>query len=206
MSAQTTPRYEDVLVRQREGVTTYAGYFFDECVDRLSSPIEKVFLGEMLSHWWIDAHGGDERTFDRAYTEVQVAGLMPWINKPRMDDGVMTFVQRMHREDHFPIAITQPGMEWGDSHIVPDFAFILPGEHATRIIVELDGHDFHERTPEQAQKDKSRDRELQAKGWHVLRFTGREVLRDPWLCLNEVETLLRAKAVLARQKEREAEK
>ncbi len=47
------------------------------------------------------------------------------------------------------------------------------------IVIEVDGHEFHERTKEQAQRDKSRDRALTGAGYRVLRFTGSEVFRDP---------------------------
>lgn len=49
------------------------------------------------------------------------------------------------------------------------------GSACTRLVIEVDGHDFHERTKEQAQRDKKRDRDLQAAGFTVFRFTGREV-------------------------------
>lgn len=48
--------------------------------------------------------------------------------------------------------------------------------------VELDGHDYHERTKEQAEKDRSRDRWFSMHGLRVIRFTGREVWRDPSGC------------------------
>lgn len=48
--------------------------------------------------------------------------------------------------------------------------------------VECDGHEFHERTKEQAQRDKERDRYLQSLGLMVLRFTGSEIWRDPIGC------------------------
>ena len=51
----------------------------------------------------------------------------------------------------------------------------IVGSACTRLVVEVDGHDFHERTKEQAQRDKTRDRDLQAAGFIVFRFTGREV-------------------------------
>lgn len=51
-----------------------------------------------------------------------------------------------------------------------------------RVVVECDGHDFHERTKEQAERDKRRDRELTAMGLTVLRFTGREIWRSPVDC------------------------
>ena len=55
-----------------------------------------------------------------------------------------------------------------------------------KVIIECDGHDFHERTKEQAQRDKQRDRDLQAAGYAVLRFTGSEIYRDPIKCAVEV--------------------
>ncbi|MBN9472284.1 MAG: DUF559 domain-containing protein [Bosea sp.] len=55
-----------------------------------------------------------------------------------------------------------------------------------RAIVECDGHEFHERTKEQAAKDRSRDREAQLAGLHVFRFTGSEIWRDPWACASQV--------------------
>jgi very-short-patch-repair endonuclease len=67
---------------------------------------------------------------------------------------------------------------WIDAHADPA---------SKKIIVECDGHDFHERTKEQAARDRSRDRSLQSAGYHVLRFTGSEIYRDPTRCA--VETL-----------------
>ena len=49
-----------------------------------------------------------------------------------------------------------------------------------QLIVECDGHDFHERTKEQAAKDKARDRQAQLAGYTVFRYTGSELWRDPW--------------------------
>jgi len=53
------------------------------------------------------------------------------------------------------------------------------------VVIEVDGHDFHERTKEQAQRDKARDRELQDRGFRVFRFTGSEVWRDPFSCAQD---------------------
>ena len=55
-----------------------------------------------------------------------------------------------------------------------------------RLVVECDGHDFHERTKEQAAKDRSRDRALNSEGYDVFRFTGSELWRDPWGCAEQV--------------------
>lgn len=58
-------------------------------------------------------------------------------------------------------------------------------ERWTYVAIECDGHDFHEKTKEQAQRDKRRDRDLQRLGWRVVRFTGSEICRDPRLAAYE---------------------
>lgn len=58
------------------------------------------------------------------------------------------------------------------------------------IVVECDGHNFHERTKEQAAKDKSRDRYLSAHVGRVVRFTGSELFRNPQGCLVEAIKIL----------------
>lgn len=63
-----------------------------------------------------------------------------------------------------------------------------------RVVVELDGHEWHERTPEQVERDHKRDRQLIACGYTVLRFSGREVIRDPRACAEEALTISRALA------------
>jgi len=51
--------------------------------------------------------------------------------------------------------------------------------------IEIDGHEWHERNKEQAQRDKSRERFLVANGWKILRFTGSEVFKDSGKCVTE---------------------
>lgn len=60
----------------------------------------------------------------------------------------------------------------------------IPGgvDREARLIVECDGHDFHEKTKEQAGRDKARDRELQSLGVPIFHFTGSEIWRDPIGC------------------------
>ncbi|MHA6684475.1 endonuclease domain-containing protein [Mesorhizobium sp. A556] len=67
-----------------------------------------------------------------------------------------------------------------------DFALFNRAEPSVKIAIECDGHNFHERTKEQAQRDKSRDRALQTAGYKVLRFTGSEIYRKPMDCAHEV--------------------
>lgn len=54
------------------------------------------------------------------------------------------------------------------------------------LVIECDGHDFHERTKEQAARDRSRDRAVTLNRRTIMRFTGSELWRDPMGCALEV--------------------
>jgi hypothetical protein len=58
---------------------------------------------------------------------------------------------------------------------------------AARLIVELDGRAFHDAT-DSFEADRARDRQLAAKGWHVIRITWRQLQDTP----DEVEADLRS--------------
>jgi very-short-patch-repair endonuclease len=57
------------------------------------------------------------------------------------------------------------------------------------IVVECDGHDFHEKTKDQVRRDKSRDRWIQAQGYPVMRFSGSEIYRNSETCCREIGDL-----------------
>jgi len=63
-----------------------------------------------------------------------------------------------------------------------DFVLSCPSITKKKAIIECDGHEFHERTKEQAARDRSRDRAAQAAGHMMLRYTGSEIYRDPLGC------------------------
>lgn len=73
----------------------------------------------------------------------------------------------------------------------PDFAVVSYFEKDCDtlpwlLLVEADGHNFHERTKEQAARDRSRDRFFASRGAVVLRFTGSEIYADADGCACEV--------------------
>jgi hypothetical protein len=53
------------------------------------------------------------------------------------------------------------------------------------LVVECDGAEYHS-SPDQVQRDKRRDRWCAARGFHVMRFSGSEINRDPRGCASEV--------------------
>lgn len=59
------------------------------------------------------------------------------------------------------------------------------------LVIECDGHDYHERTKEQAAYDKRRDRFFVAEGLTVLHFTGSEIFNNPRKCAEEILGLVR---------------
>ena len=58
------------------------------------------------------------------------------------------------------------------------------------IVLECDGHDHHERTKQQAARDRRRDRWMITQGITVLRFTGSEIWADPIACASNVQTVV----------------
>jgi len=67
------------------------------------------------------------------------------------------------------------------------------GSHQqTSIIVECDGHEWHEKTKAQAQKDKERERVLNSHVAKVIRFTGSEINARPIACFQSAMLILEA--------------
>lgn len=64
-----------------------------------------------------------------------------------------------------------------------------------QFVIECDGHDFHDRTKEQAAKDRRRDRYFAKQGIMVIRFTGSEITQDPSWCAREIENIIRTNVV-----------
>lgn len=133
--------------------------YFDKVLDYAGteSPIERLLMATLLSFGWRCATSTDSGI------DLYVAhyGVNP---------------QAAFVLNNRSILVPQLDETTGGRSIRIDFAFILLQE---KLAVEVDGHDFHERTKEQAERDRSRDRAMIADGWTVLRFTGREVFRNP---------------------------
>jgi very-short-patch-repair endonuclease len=82
--------------------------------------------------------------------------------------------------------LIHPQYEWESYRI--DFAF--DAAWGKTVFVECDGHDFHERTKEQAERDRAKDRRIQEAGITIFRFTGSEIYRDPANCAEQVINFL----------------
>ena len=147
------------------------------------SPIEELFLMQGLR----DGRLSSERWFD--------AAVFP----KKMDVGVSRARLQLLYESQYD---GWTGAFWTQAQIGAarvDFAILpmLDGSPSPqvmcRIAVELDGHDFHERTKEQAKRDKGRDRRLHIDGWTVVRFSGSEVHDDAAGCWSQLDELVHSR-------------
>lgn len=55
-------------------------------------------------------------------------------------------------------------------------------DNPLRLIIECDGHEFHEKTKEQVIQRNERDLALKMAGYDILHFSGSEIYRNPYEC------------------------
>lgn len=60
-----------------------------------------------------------------------------------------------------------------------------------RLVVECDGHEFHQKTKEQASHDYERENILKLSGYDVIRFTGTQIYKDRCGCADKVIEYIR---------------
>lgn len=90
----------------------------------------------------------------------------------------IAILQCMRVRDFVGLMNSQLNIQYSFKEYYADILFTyLPTD--TKIVIECDGHDFHEKTKEQASRDKRRDREFQTAGFIVLRYSGSDIVNDP---------------------------
>lgn len=146
------------------------GVHEDSCLGE--TPIERLFYTALKVRVWLGASEythlidvADINAEKRAFSDPEAVARPTLIIRPQAQlDG------------------------WRVDFLIHAFDFArLGGRQRWRpLIVECDGHDFHERTKAQAARDRSRDREFQLLDYSVLRFTGSELYRDAWACAAQV--------------------
>ena len=148
-----------------------------EAFDFCESPLEKVFFLEYVA------------LYDTQY------GWTP-DERPVFVHEVKASAARGRERDYNVFLIPQAAIKIIDKTYRADFLIQIEAwvDRSTRvfgkIVVEIDGHNFHERTKEQAAHDRSRDRALMAAGYKVVRFTGSEIYKDPIGSLYELSTFI----------------
>jgi len=150
----------------------------EQVIENLSASVRERFDLECCIDkfnrlcWICDCESPIEQYFAYALEEKQLRNWMYF--NPRID-----FIEMN----------TQETIVISNSKYRVDFLLSVwyPEKHSGKnFVIECDGHDFHEKTKEQAQKDKKRDRELVSSGYVVLRFTGSEIIKSPHRCVLDV--------------------
>lgn len=62
---------------------------------------------------------------------------------------------------------------------------IAPEDQFGPVVLELDGHAFHDKDKHQRSYEKARDRYLVKQGYRVLHYTGSDVVKDPFAVAHE---------------------
>lgn len=65
-----------------------------------------------------------------------------------------------------------------------------------KVVVECDGHNFHDRSEPERRAEKQRDRFFQKNGYRVFHFTGSEIIKNPFFCASEVLEFLTGRNLL----------
>ena len=60
-----------------------------------------------------------------------------------------------------------------------------------KLVIECDGHEFHEKTKEQVQKRNERDLELKRLGYDVIHYSGSQIYKNSMKCAKEVFEYIR---------------
>lgn len=158
---------------------------------------------ELLLEQLFEHHSGDwEWLMDSAPGDSKIEKLLFRALAVKADSGACEFdellvardaddEQRLKNETSHQASlrmIVRPQAEVGGRRV--DFlisVFDYRGEPRWRsLIIECDGHNYHERTKEQAARDRRKDRAATLHGYDFFRFTGSEIWRDPWGCATQI--------------------
>lgn len=73
----------------------------------------------------------------------------------------------------------------------PNSNYNLLIQEIPKYVIEIDGH-WHEKTPEQVEQDKQRERLIQMSGFKMFRFTGKEIVNQPLEVISNFYEYVRA--------------
>lgn len=162
----TRAKIAEIFEDAKEHILNDLHYQFAWAAQNCESPIEELFVSQML-------HPSIASQAD-------------------LTASIMTPKSRLIVDAQPPPLVglyIYPQLKIGDYRV--DFYIIAVQHDETKtLIVECDGHDFHERTKEQAQRDKSRDRALVGMGHRLIRFTGSEIYANPFACADQALSVL----------------
>jgi len=167
--------YAGLRVLADQAVTSMSLQVFDlndDCDSPIELPMALALVIVARHHGWavklISPHGGHE--YGDHFEPPSGPGLVRHLRiEPQAQLG----------EYRVDFLLTLDGSESGTA---------TDGRRRTasqQLVIECDGHDYHERTKEHARRDRERDRRLQEFGFLVFRFTGQEIWEDVFKCARQ---------------------
>ena len=63
-----------------------------------------------------------------------------------------------------------------------------------KIVIECDGHEFHQKTKKQVEKDNEREYDLKMVGYEILRFSGSQIYNEPLTCAEKIYRYIKQKS------------
>lgn len=143
------------------------------------------------------------------YAQKQTELMRDWINLEIQEHKISSPIERVFfsailvlRELH---CLNTENILWTDGKLVPIGLEIVPqvsiGKYRVdflcsyirspddvpkRVVVECDGHNFHDRSEPDRRYEKERDRFIQKQEFKIFRYTGSEILKEPFRCASEV--------------------
>jgi len=129
--------------------------------ESIESPIEQLFFIEWKFRQFCNS-------------ELELLYLEPQYSDPSTKNFILDFY----------INIIEEVLTWKEMFDLNKYDIITSTPYP-KVGIEIDSHIWHEKSKEQAMKDKKRERILIANGWQLLRFAGSEVYKDPARCVDE---------------------
>ena len=125
------------------------------------SPIEQLFISAFMVLVKINYFKHEQISVTRD----------TWVNY-----GISVYQQHQIGKYRVDFLITHSSGEFIDLINLSTF----PDNKHKKVIVELDGHEFHDKDERQRRYEKQRDRFFACRGYHVFHFTGSEVVKNPF--------------------------
>lgn len=98
------------------------------------------------------------------------------------------YIKLLKKEDIF--LFSQQEIIVNKKKYIVDFYFekdqyVNPFDTNKKIIIECDGHEFHQKTKEQVKHDNEREYNLKMAGYEIIRFSGSQIYNEPFKCAED---------------------
>lgn len=146
---------------------------------------ERIYCPKCKAGPWRECVGAFEEELDEFHKEREDAALAQWrgLITPAPGSKSASPIETIMHNALLGFNTIQIFQQVKIGHYRVDFLVTCLDR---AMIVECDGHKWHEKTPDQAARDKARDRFFVSQGYLVMRFTGREICEEPYSCADEV--------------------